>query len=247
MGYLDNLFRLTDKSVADKAVADAKARIEKEKQYKKVGLLDWYSSVTGKPPIQGSFDHIDYPIKKAELPKSITDEIQQRLDNVNKKYPQVTSFVGDRIRQTNETLKKIEDFLTNKETPIGWVGGYPKRVGTAMADQAIGGIEQLKSQKPSTIPFTNTKVNANVAGVGKIVTSPLAAFGMGSMLAGDTAEALTKPIFGKDSLIPPMIGLGVAFAVPGNEAKDIQRAESLLQKLETGGGKLTKVQKEFRS
>ncbi len=244
MSFIDNIFKLGQPKAAEKVQADIRAKAEKEKQFSKAGLGSWYSSI--EKPV-GSYNFIDYPTPKPELPKNITMQIQEALDNFHNKNPKVSSFLGGAIRSTTEMLAKIENTLTNKETPIGWVGGFPKRTGEAMAGQAISGIEQIKSQTPSTIPFTNKKVNANVAGVGKIMTSPLAAFGMGSMLAGDTTEALTKPIFGRNSLVPPLLNLGVSLITPGNEVKDIQKAQSLLQKLESGGGKLTQIQKEFRA
>lgn len=172
---------------------------------------------------------------------------QNFTNSSNSLHQQFTDYFNKATKGAGDNLEKFNSFLTNPSTPIGWVGGYPKRIGDAMANQAIGGFEQMKSQTPSKIPFTDKTISPNVAGVAKILTSPLAAFGMGSMIAGDSAEALTQPFFSKDSMIPPLLNLGVALAVPGNEKNDMLKAQRIAEKLEEKTGTFSKLQEAFRS
>lgn len=247
MSFIDNVFKWAQPNkTAEKLEADMRSRVETQKAQNKVGLGSWYASF--QKPVD-NYDYLDYPKAKYELPKNISGQISEALDNFHNKAPKVSSFLGSAVRNSANFLGQIENFLTDKETPVGWVGGYTKRLGEGAAKQVIGGYEQMKSGTPSKIPFTNIQVPSKIAGPIKIGFGALSLTPAMQIpnIAMEGTQDLAERKFGKDSLIPTGMSLIAGLATPGNEVKDAQKAASLLQKLESGGGKMSKIQKEFRA
>lgn len=180
------------------------------------------------------------------------DSLQKKLDILNGKYPNL----GNNVRATSDFLGKVDTFLTSPnsfvgKTPIGWAGRMGKEQGFKAADSAtegiIEGVKQIKSQTPSRVPFTNWEVPANVAGslkmgFGAFNVTPI---GMKIQFASDTVQGLAEKKWGKDSIVPPLLGMGATFLVPGGASKNLKNAETIAAKLEGSGGKLTTIKKLF--
>lgn len=247
---------------AEAAMAKVKEDAKNQQEMRKVGLGNWWASLTKKELPE----YREYkPIQKPELSQTAQQQLQNALDSFHQKNPALSLKITSAVRNVSATLDKIDNFLTNPSQglsqvpvigkPVSWAGRTSKeygfKAGDLAAEQTISGVEQMKSGRTSKVPFTNIQLPSYVAGPLKI---GLAAFnvtplGMKTQFVMDKVEDAATKKFGNESIIPPVIGLGAGLLVPGGETNDIRNAKLVASRLEgslNSENKLSKTQQLFR-
>jgi hypothetical protein len=163
--------------------------------------------------------------------KTSFDEFKQ------KKQREAISGIVSLNNKAGQLSQKIYDIPV-----LGRLAEVPEKFGTQSGELISSGIKQIQAKTPSNLMGLN--IPAPVAGGAKIlggVANLLPSSIIGNY-AMDSAEGISEPVFGKDSLATTGIALGAGLLAPSGTGK-IAKASKLV---EEGTSILNKLSKEKR-